>query len=57
MDNWASFYNGLMISKKLIAVAALCKTWVWGRSHAGIVGSNSAGGGRRRGGGMDVCLL
>ena len=56
MDNWASFYNGLMISMKLIAVAAVSKAWVWGRSYAGIAGSNSAGwgvGGR----GMDVCLL
>jgi hypothetical protein len=33
-----------MISKKLIPVAALSKAWDWGRSLAGIAGSNSAGG-------------
>jgi hypothetical protein len=33
-----------------ISVAARSKVWVVGRSLAGIVGSNSAGG-------MDVCLL
>jgi hypothetical protein len=32
-----------------ITVAALSKTWVVGRSIAGIAGSNPAGG-------MDVCL-
>jgi len=43
MDDWALFYNGLMPSKKLIAVAALSKAWIWGLSYAGIAGSNSAG--------------
>jgi hypothetical protein len=33
-----------------ILVAVRSKTWVFGRSLAGIVGSNPAGG-------MDVCLL
>jgi hypothetical protein len=33
-----------------IPVAALCNAWVYGRSLAGIVGSNPAGS-------MDVCLL
>jgi len=32
-----------------ISVAARSKAWVYGRSFAGIVGSNPAGG-------MDVCL-
>jgi hypothetical protein len=35
---------------KSIPVAARSKAWVYGYSHTGIVGSNSAGG-------MDVCLL
>jgi hypothetical protein len=35
---------------KPIPVAARSKAWVCGRSLAGIVGSNTAGG-------MDVCLL
>ena len=33
-----------------ITVAARSKAWVWGRSLAGIMGSNPSGG-------MDVCLL
>jgi len=33
-----------------VPVAARSKAWVWGRSLAGTVGSNPAGG-------MDVCLL
>jgi hypothetical protein len=62
MDNCASFYNGLMISKKLIAEAALSKAWVCGRSYAGIAGSNSAGQGVEGGeAGMSVscecCVL
>jgi hypothetical protein len=33
-----------------IPLAARSKVWVWGRSLAGIVGSNPAGG-------MDVCVV
>jgi hypothetical protein len=40
----------VVTSLKLIPVAARSQTWVCGRSLAGIVGSNPAGG-------MDVCLL
>ena len=45
------YFHGVMQGAYLpIAVAALFKAWVCGRSLAGILGSNPAGG-------MNVCLL
>ena len=38
------------MSSKRISVVARSKVWVWGRSRAGIAGSNPAQG-------LDVCLL
>jgi len=54
MDNWASFCNGLMISKKLIAVAALSGAVRMLGLRVRIPQAGGVGGGGR---GMDVCLL
>jgi hypothetical protein len=40
----------ISLKSKPIPVAVRSKTWVYGRSRTGIVGSNPTGG-------MDVCLL
>ena len=49
---WArhAMYESVFSVHKPVAAAARSKEWVCGRSLAGIVGSNLAGG-------MDVCLL
>jgi len=49
-DDFFYFYSPITP----IPVAARCKTWLCGRSLAGIVGSNHAGG---RDGWMDASLL
>jgi hypothetical protein len=43
-------HSPVYVHSVLIPVAARSKAWVYGRSLAGIAGSNS-------GGGMDFCLL
>ena len=47
LEFWFHYLNA---SAVLVAVDARSKAWVYGRSFAGIAGSNPAGG-------MDVCLL
>jgi hypothetical protein len=50
MQRYYQFFFPLHLCEMPVQVAALSKAWVYGRSPAAIVGSNSTGG-------MDVCLL